>query len=187
MAKDQTLTEKQKARGDLTGEHKIGDAGQLASACLFIAIWIADSFFFKYTTILNNYVPFGIRILFGVVFLVISGYLAKTGLSIVFGEKREKPCVIRKGVFSIVRHPIYLGEILFYFGLLIMSISLASAVVLFAAILFLYFISRYEEKLLLERFGEEYRDYMHDVPMLIPHLYKTLKERKQNGMGKQLF
>jgi protein-S-isoprenylcysteine O-methyltransferase Ste14 len=172
MTKDKSPIEKHKARSDLTGEHKIGDAGQFALACLFIAIWILDTFFLRYTTILNSYVPLSIRILFGAVFLVISGYLAKTGLSIVFGEKREKPCVIRKSVFSIVRHPIYLGEILFYFGLLIMSISLASAVVLLAAILFLRFISRYEEKLLLERFGEDYRDYMHDVPMLIPHLRK---------------
>ena len=172
MTKNQTHADKHQARTDLTGEHKLGDAGQIALACLFLLIWTADSFFLKYTTMLNHYVPFGIRMLFGVVFLVLSGYLAKTGLSIVFGEKREKPHVIRKGVFGIVRHPIYLGEILFYVGLLMMSISLASAVVLLAAILFLQFISRYEEQLLLERFGEEYSDYMHDVPMLMPHFRK---------------
>jgi protein-S-isoprenylcysteine O-methyltransferase Ste14 len=170
MAKKQKLAEQQKIRDDLTGEHSFGDAGQILLACLFTAIWIADTFFFEYTTILNNYVPYGIRIPLGVILLLISGYLAKTGLSIVFGEKREEPCVIRKSVFNIVRHPIYLGEILLYLGLVTMSISLAAVIVLFGISLFLHYISRYEERLLLARFGEEYREYMRDVPMLIPRL-----------------
>jgi protein-S-isoprenylcysteine O-methyltransferase Ste14 len=104
--------------------------------------------------------------------LVVSGYLAKTGLSIVFGEKREKPIVIRKSVFNVVRHPIYLSEILLYLGLLMLSISLAALVVLLIAIIFLHYISRYEERLLLARFGEEYREYMQEVPMWTPRLQK---------------
>jgi protein-S-isoprenylcysteine O-methyltransferase Ste14 len=101
-----------------------------------------------------------------------AGYLAKTGLSVVFGEKRQKPCVIRKSVFNYVRHPIYLGEILLYLGLVILSISLAAMFVLSGIVLFLHYISRYEEKLLLARFGDEYSEYMREVPMLIPRLRK---------------
>jgi len=115
-------------------------------------VWIFDTFFLKYTTFLNSYVALGFRIPLGAVLLVISGYLAQTGLSIVFGEKREKPIVIRKSVFNIVRHPIYLSEIVLYCGLLMLSISLAAFVVLLMAIVFLYYISRYEERLLLARF-----------------------------------
>jgi protein-S-isoprenylcysteine O-methyltransferase Ste14 len=172
MAKKQKYAEQQKARDDLTGEHSIGDAGQILLVCLFTVIWIADTFFFEYTTILNNYVPYAIRIPLGVILLLMSGYLAKTGLSIIFGEKREEPCVIRKSVFNFVRHPIYLGEILLYLGLVIMSISLAAVFVLSGIILFLHYISRYEEKLLLARFGDGYGEYMRDVPMLIPRLRK---------------
>ena len=170
MAKKIKQTRQQKIRDDLTGEHSVGDVGQIILACLFTAIWIADTFFFEYTTILNNYVPYGIRIPIGLFCLLMSIYLAKTGLSIVFGEKREEPCVIRKSVFKFVRHPIYLGEILLYLGLAIMSISLAAVFVLSGIVLFLYYISRYEEKLLLARFGEEYSEYMRDVPMLVPRL-----------------
>ena len=135
-------------------------------------MWIPDTFFLKYTTFLNNYVPLGFRIPFGVVLLVVSGYLAQTGLSIVFGEKREKPIVIRKSVFNVVRHPIYLSEILLYCGLLMLSISLAAFVVLVMAIIFLHYISHYEERLLLARFGEEYREYMQEVPMWTPRSRK---------------
>ena len=100
--------------------------------------------------------------------LVLSGYLVKTSLSIVFGEEREKPDVIRKSVFGVVRHPVYLSEILFYLGLLMLSISLAAAVVWVIAIGFLHYISRYEERLLLARFGEDYEKYMREVPMWFP-------------------
>lgn len=141
-------------------------------ACLFAAMWITDTFFFQYSTFLNQYVPLGVRIPFGVVLLVLPGYLAKTGLSIVFGEERETLGVIRKSVFNVVRHPVYLSEILLYLGLLMLSISLAAAVVWIIAIRFLHYISRYEERLLLARFGEEYELYMREVPMWIPRLRK---------------
>jgi protein-S-isoprenylcysteine O-methyltransferase Ste14 len=108
----------------------------------------------------------------GVVLLVLSGYLAWEGLVTVFGKQRAEPAVITKGVFSIVRHPIYLGEILAYLGFLMLSLSLAAAVVWAIAIVFLHYISRYEEKLLLARFGKAYEQYMRHVPMWIPRLWK---------------
>ncbi len=162
----------QQQRDDLTGEHVVGDVGQIVLACLFAVIWMADTFFFKYTTFFNPYLSLSVRVPLAVFFLVLSGYLARTGLSIVFGEKREKPGVIRKSVFNVVRHPVYLSEILLYLGLLMLSISLAAAVVWIVAIGFLHYISRYEEKLLLARFGQDYEEYMREVPMWIPWLRK---------------
>lgn len=159
-------------RDDIAGEHAISDIGQIIFACLFAATWIADTFFFKYTTFFNQYVPLIIKIPLGVALLALSGYLAKMGLSIVFGERREEPGVIKKSVFKVVRHPVYLGEILLYLGFQMLSISLIAAVVLVIAIGFLHYISRYEEKLLIERFGKEYEQYMREVPMWIPRFWK---------------
>jgi len=90
----------------------------------------------------------------------------------VFGEQRENPTVIRKGVFGVIRHPMYLSEIILYLGLLIMSMSLAATVVWVIAIGFLYYISKYEERLLITRFGEDYERYMREVPMWFPRLWK---------------
>lgn len=157
-------------RDGLAGEHAFGDAGQLVLAGLFAATWIADSFFLHYTTFLNQYVPLVVRIPLGAILLVLSGYLAIRGLDIVFGKEREQPGIIRESVFNIVRHPIYLSEIILYLGLLILNISLVAGLVWFIAIGFLHYISRYEEKLLLMRFGEEYKQYMREVPMWIPLL-----------------
>jgi protein-S-isoprenylcysteine O-methyltransferase Ste14 len=159
-------------RDDLTGEHRLGDAGQLLLAVLFFMVWTADTFFLRWTTSLNPYVPLWIRIPVAAGLMVVAGWMARTGLAIVFGEPREEQTVIRESVFGVVRHPIYLSEILLYLGFLILSLSLAAGVVWLVAIGFLHAISQYEEGLLLARFGEEYERYKQDVPMWIPRLVR---------------
>ncbi len=155
-------------RGDLTGEHAFSDMGQLILLVVFLVVWIADSFVFKYSTFLTQYVSNYIRVPIALIVLVISGLLAWTGLKIVFRETREKPQVITTGVFSIVRHPIYLSSILLYLGFILLSLSLFSVLVWFIIIIFYYQISRYEEKLLTQRFGSAYEEYKKKVPMLLP-------------------
>ena len=157
-------------RDDLTGEHNLGDAGQIFFALLFCGIWIVDSFFLKYSTQLNDIVPAPVRKPIGIVLVGLSAYLAWSGLRIVFGEVRETPSVIREGVFGVVRHPIYLSEVLLYLGLFMLSMSLAAGAVWLGATAFLYYLSWYEERLLLKRFGDGYRAYMCDVGMWIPRL-----------------
>ena len=171
MGKSETTREKWfEDRDDLTGEHRGGDAGQIIFALLFFGVWIADSFFLRYTTQLNEIVSPLVRKPIGVVLLCLSAYCAWSGLRIVFGEVRETPSVIRKGVFGVVRHPIYLSEVLLYLGLFMMNMSLAAGVVWIGASGFLYYLSRYEERLLLERFGEDYKSYIRDVGMWIPRV-----------------
>ena len=157
-------------RDDLTGEHKSGDMGQIIFACVFAAVWVSDAFFLQYSTLLNQYVPFLVRLPISITLLALAAYLSLSGVRTVFGEKRSTPAVIRKGVFGMVRHPIYLGEILLYLGLFARHMSLAALGVLIAVAVFLHYISRYEEKLLVERFGKDYQDYMQSVPMWIPRL-----------------
>jgi protein-S-isoprenylcysteine O-methyltransferase Ste14 len=155
-------------RGDLTGEHVFSDIGQLIFLVVFLIVWIADSFVFKYSTFLTQYVSNYIRVPIALIVLVISGLLAWAGLKIVFGETREEPQIITTSVFSIVRHPIYLGSILFYLGFILLSLSLLSVLVWFIIIIFYYIISRYEEKLQTQRFGSVYKEYKKKVPMLFP-------------------
>ena len=159
-------------RVDLLDEHPWGDAGQIVLAILFLAVWAADTFLLHYTTFVNAHVPLGLRIAVGIVNLLTALYLARTSLRIVFGETRETPQVIRKGVFNIVRHPMYLSEILLYLGLILFSISLAAVVVWILVIGFLHVIARYEERQLLAHFGEDYRDYMREVSMWLPWIWR---------------
>jgi len=159
-------------REDLVGEHRLGDAGQLILVLLFLGVWITDTFFLKKTTFLNQVVPPVVRLFGAAGAFILAGYLAYTGMRIVFGEGRIHEGVIREKVFNWMRHPIYLSELLLYLGFLCLSISLAAAVVWVVAAIFLNVISRYEENLLIARFGDEYRRYMKEVPMWIPRFGK---------------
>ena len=157
-------------RKDLAGEHTFSDTGQLLLLFIFLTAWIVDSFVFSYSTFISEYIPLYAKIPLSVILLVSAGYLARTGLKIVFGEIREEPSVIRKGVFGIVRHPIYLGSILLYLGLLVLTFSIIAIAIWILIIAFYYFISKHEEKLLLEKFGKDYEKYKKVVPMLIPRI-----------------
>jgi len=155
-------------RDDLTGEYAFGDMGQLILLVIFLVVWIADSFVFKYSTFLTQYISNYIRVPIALIILTISGLLAGFGLNTVFEKTRKEPQVITTGVFSIVRHPIYLGSILLYLGFILLSLSLLSTLVWFIIIIFYYMISRHEEKLLTQRFGSVYEEYKKKVPMLFP-------------------
>lgn len=157
-------------RDDLVGEHPWGDAVQVVLLVTFLAVWIVDSFFLGYTTFPTAHLPLPARIVLSLAVLATATYLARSGLRTVFGPVREKPEVIRDGVFGLVRHPIYLSAILFYLGLLLFTISLAAAGIWAIAVVFYRYIAGYEEKLLVQAFGADYEEYMRDVPMLLPRL-----------------
>lgn len=159
-------------REDLAGEHIFSDLGQLILLVIFLISWIADSFFFKYSIFLNSYFPLYLKLPLAAIILFISGYLARAGLKIVFGQVREQPAVIQEGVFQIIRHPIYLAAVLLYLGLLILSFSIISFGIWFIIILFYIYISKHEEKLLIEKFGRDYQEYMNEVPMFLPCIMK---------------
>jgi protein-S-isoprenylcysteine O-methyltransferase Ste14 len=159
-------------REDLVGEHRLGDAGQLILILLFLGVWITDSYFLKKTTFLNQIVPAAIRLFAAAGAFISGGYLSFTGMRIVFGKDRVHTGVIREKVFDQMRHPIYFSELLLYLGFLCLSLSLAAAAVWVVTAIFLHVISRYEETLLIERFGDEYRRYIKEVPMWIPRFRK---------------
>lgn len=157
-------------RDDLTGEARGSHAVQLGAAAAFLVVWIADSFLLKWTTFLDDAIPAGIQLLVGVPLLVLAGYLAVASMNTVFGEQRDPPSVIRTGLFAHMRHPMYFAQVLVYVGLAVLSASLAAAVVAGGAAVALSRLCRHEERLLVERFGDEYRRYMSEVPMWIPRL-----------------
>jgi protein-S-isoprenylcysteine O-methyltransferase Ste14 len=169
------IFKKHENRKDLAGEHALGDLGQIIFLVIFLGVWITDSFFVKYSTQFSEYAPLYIRIPLAIVILIIAGYLAKKGLTTVFAEVREKPIVIRNGVFSVVRHPIYLGAILFYLSLLAVFFSIVSIFVWVVIILFYIYLCKHEEKLLIAKFGSSYEQYKLETPMLLPRLIRRKK------------
>jgi protein-S-isoprenylcysteine O-methyltransferase Ste14 len=155
-------------RPDIAGEHRFGDLFQGLFFFLFIGVVIIDRLFLNTSTILSPYFPIWARILIAILILWLAWHLAVGGLRIVFGEIRKKPIVVNQGIFSQTRHPIYLGAILMYLAALVLTLSLVAGVIWVFIILYYRFLARYEEKLLIGKFGDDYRQYMTQVPMWIP-------------------
>lgn len=164
-------TKKHTEHPNLTGEHRWGDTGQLILLAMFLGVWITDSFIFHYSTSLLGDVPNYIRVPLAAVILIAGWYLARGGMKAVFGTARENPEVISTGVFRIVRHPIYTGAILFYLGTSLITMSIASAVLCLLIIGFYIVISKYEEGILTEAFGNDYLEYKKKTGMIFPKLF----------------
>ena len=162
------MHERHKNRDDLIGEHTFGDLGQLILLVIFLIIWILDSFIFKYSIQFLKIVPLYINLPVSIIVLILSFYLARTSLKIVFGERRDPPEVITKGVFGWVRHPVYLSALLLYIGLIISTLSIFSFLFWIIIFIFYNYIASHEEKILTAFFGTDYKDYMKKVPRWIP-------------------
>ena len=79
--------------------------------------------------------------------------------------------LIISGPFAYVRNPLYVGNILLYTGIGIMSWSLFPYLQIVALLFFAvqyHFIVLEEEKYLKEKFGETYNKYVKNVPRFIP-------------------
>jgi len=82
--------------------------------------------------------------------------------------------LIKKGAYSVVRHPQFTGIIIITIGLTVMVLTYPTGSPLQLAGLWLIqilgyiAIARYEEWRLLKRFGENYRQYKRNVPFLFP-------------------
>jgi protein-S-isoprenylcysteine O-methyltransferase Ste14 len=141
-----------------SGEHPLGDTGQLVLLAVFLALWVGDSFFLRKSTFLSDYVPLSVRLVILGLTLVTAMCLFKSGHAVV--EHRERPeALVTTGAFRYVRHPLYLASILTYLGLTVSTTSIFSLVLLVVIFIFHDYIASYEETLLEAKFGEEYQAY----------------------------
>jgi protein-S-isoprenylcysteine O-methyltransferase Ste14 len=81
--------------------------------------------------------------------------------------------LIVSGPFAYVRNPLYIGNILLYIGLGIMSFAVFPVLQIIALCFFLWqyhLIIDLEEKYLRDRFGEDYSDYVKNVSSITPRI-----------------
>jgi len=79
--------------------------------------------------------------------------------------------LITSGIYAYIRHPIYAGLWLWAFAQPLMLHNWLAGVLLLPTFLILYVVRvPREEKILLEEFGEAYRQYCQHTGRLMPHL-----------------
>jgi protein-S-isoprenylcysteine O-methyltransferase Ste14 len=96
--------------------------------------------------------------------------------------------LVTQGPFAIVRNPLYLGNVLIYLGIGIMSFALFPYMQIIA---FLYFTFQYyciilnEEEYLKGAFGEKFSLYMNSVNRFVP-LYNKIPESICSNLKRDL-
>jgi protein-S-isoprenylcysteine O-methyltransferase Ste14 len=121
--------------------------------------------------------PFSWRQIFSWAFLVISLTLAATGFFLIktkgnpVGDFEDTTTLITSGVYRYTRHPLYSSLIAFALGAYLKGPSLIGIGLVLSTILGVYLTARIEENHNLERFGEEYQDYMNKTKRFIPFIF----------------
>lgn len=164
---------------------KIGDILGLISGWGFFAflfgIWLSpqprftipilEDQLFK-VPILDFIIPL-IHLIIFVPIIIVVLWLALKGVKEVtlkVAETHRAEKVVTTGVYSIIRHPQYLGSLLAHLAISILLSAQYSLFITPFLIVYIYLISWKEEKELINEFGKDYEDYKAKVPMLIPKL-----------------
>jgi protein-S-isoprenylcysteine O-methyltransferase Ste14 len=142
------------------------DAGETAEA-------IGMIFFFAIVTVGWLWINQRVRWLayVGLVLYAPSAYLIVS--SFIHLKRRGKPVkgweettvLIDSGVYRIMRHPMYFGTALWAVGMALVQQSLMAIVLGVMVIICTFTASRGEDKKMIQKFGNEYREYMKKTPM----------------------
>lgn len=91
-------------------------------------------------------------------------------------EKQVADTLNKTGIYSMVRHPLYLGNFLMYFGISLLTCNIWF-ILAFILIFWLYYerIMYAEEQFLRRKFGQEYISWSEGIPAFIPRFKGFLK------------
>ena len=106
-----------------------------------------------------------------IVFLCFGLYLVSKAHKAVFDEGPAQPRLVDSGVYAAVRHPMYLGTLLFCLSFLFISFSLLSIGIWIAFFIFYDRMATYEERSLIRILGGEYVAYQKRVAKWFPRLH----------------
>ncbi len=155
----------------LGSEHPLCDSVQLAILISFFAGLGVDSlghFVFGVSTIFLGFVSFPLLWIPAFLLWSLGIYFTLKSHEAVFGGMTGQPRLLDSGVYSWVRHPMYLGILMLCLGFLFIMPSLLSFGVWIAFFIFYDTMATYEEKDLIRILGEEYVNYQKRVPKWCP-------------------
>lgn len=112
-----------------------------------------------------------LRAAIGTPIVLLSFYFESRACS-VLGNPQCHPQEIRRlvtsGIYSKMRHPVYLGRMFMNLGFLIIFPIIPMLVVAIMFVIVWYLMALFEEIQLAKRFGKNYKKYKKNVPMFIP-------------------
>ena len=94
---------------------------------------------------------------------------------------RKDSFLVSTGPYAIIRHPIYLGAFVFLAALSLVTANLLILLPSIVLLALLYTQIGGEEATLIEKFGDEYREYMKRTPRFIPRFRRERSTQTQES------
>jgi protein-S-isoprenylcysteine O-methyltransferase Ste14 len=118
--------------------------------------------------------PFSLHQIISWILLIFSAYVGLAGFLLLkrrgksTGNFENTTILIKSGVYSLIRHPLYFSLFLLGTGVMMKDPDLPALILGVINLIAVYLTAMTEEKEMVEKFGEPYREYMKETKMFIP-------------------
>ena len=110
-------------------------------------------------------------LLFLSIYVVITGYLLLKKLGKPTINFENTSLVVKSGIYGYIRHPLYLSIFLLGTGVVLKNTGTFQLVLGVINIIAVWVTARIEENEMIEKFGDEYRNYIRETKMFIPFIF----------------
>lgn len=120
--------------------------------------------------------PFSVKQIISWILLILSAYYGIAGFYLLSRHGRaghnieETTVLVRKGVYSYIRHPLYFSLFLLGTGTMMKDPSAFQIILGVVNLVAVWFTARMEEKEMIAKFGPAYREYMTETKMFLPFI-----------------
>lgn len=146
---------------------KSGNLSFLVAGLTLALCWLMFILFFHRPAIQILFVLGNVTIGAGVLLIVLAmRTLRRRGKLEERGDFTETSVVVKQGIYSLARHPLYLGWLLGYPAAMLVSQHWLIVILGLIGMASMLHITKRADSDLIEKFGLEYQQYMQEVPQL---------------------
>jgi protein-S-isoprenylcysteine O-methyltransferase Ste14 len=120
--------------------------------------------------------PFSLQQIISWLLLIMSAYFGLAGFLLLkrkgksAGNFENTTILVKSGVYSLIRHPLYLSLFLLGSGVMMKDPFIPALSLGAVNLIALYFTALTEEKEMVEKFGTAYKEYIKETKMFIPFI-----------------
>lgn len=121
--------------------------------------------------------PFSWHQILSWIFLILSawaglaGYFTLKNKGKPSGNFENTSLLVRSGIYSLIRHPLYLSLFCLGTGTMMKDPEISTFVLAVINGIAVYFTALIEEKEMIEKFGGPYKEYIKETKMFIPYIF----------------
>jgi protein-S-isoprenylcysteine O-methyltransferase Ste14 len=120
--------------------------------------------------------PLSVHQLISWILLILSAWAGLAGFLLLkrkgrpAGNFENTTILVKSGLYGFIRHPLYLSLFLLGSGVMMKDPGISAIILGIINLASVYFTARIEEKEMIEKFGETYREYIKETKMFLPFI-----------------